>query len=151
MAVRPRFHVAVFLAPAVLVYTAVMIFPLFNTLRLSLYARGGTGPVFAGLENFRTLFGDPHWSAAFWNALGNNVWFFVIHMAVQNPIGIGLAAILSHPRLRFATFYRSAIFIPTILSFVIVGFAWKLILSPICGIAPSMLDAVGLKSLYAPC
>ncbi|MCC0068375.1 MAG: sugar ABC transporter permease [Rhodobacteraceae bacterium] len=150
MAVRPRFHVAVFLAPAVLVYTAVMIFPLFNTLRLSLYARGGTGPVFAGLENFRTLFGDPHWSAAFWNALGNNVWFFVIHMAVQNPIGIGLAAILSHPRLRFATFYRSAIFIPTILSFVIVGFAWKLILSPIWGIAPSMLDAVGLKSLYAP-
>ena len=150
MAVRPRFHVAVFLAPAVLVYTAVMIFPLFNTLRLSLYARGGTGPVFAGLENFRTLFGDPHWSAAFWNALGNNVWFFVIHMAVQNPIGIGLAAILSHPRLRFATFYRSAIFIPTILSFVIVGFAWKLILSPIWGIAPSMLDAGGLKSLYAP-
>ena len=150
MAVRPRFHVAVFLAPAVLVYTAVMIFPLFNTWRLSLYARGGTGPVFAGLENFRTLFGDPHWSAAFWNALGNNVWFFVIHMAVQNPIGIGLAAILSHPRLRFATFYRSAIFIPPILSVVIVGFAWKLILSPIWGIAPSMLDAVGLKSLYAP-
>lgn len=150
MAVRPRFHVAVFLAPAVLVYTAVMIFPLFNTLRLSLYARGGTGPVFAGLENFRTLFGDPHWSAAFWNALGNNVWFFVIHMAVQNPIGIALAAILSHPRLRFAALYRSAIFIPTILSFVIVGFAWKLILSPIWGIAPSMLDAVGLKSLYAP-
>jgi len=61
-----------------------------------------------------------------------------------------LAAILSHPRLRFAAFYRSAIFIPTILSFVIVGFSWKLILSPIWGIAPSMLDAVGLKSLFSP-
>jgi len=61
-----------------------------------------------------------------------------------------LAAILSHPRLRFAAFYRSAIFIPTILSFVIVGFTWKLILSPIWGIAPSMLDAVGLKSLFSP-
>ena len=71
-------------------------------------------------------------------------------MLVQNPIGIILAAILSHPRLRFAALYRSAIFIPTILSFVIVGFAWKLILSPIWGIAPSMLDAVGLKFLYAP-
>jgi raffinose/stachyose/melibiose transport system permease protein len=71
-------------------------------------------------------------------------------MAVQNPIGIGLAAILSHPRLRFAALYRSAIFVPTILSFVIVGFAWKLILSPIWGIAPGMLDAVGLKSLFAP-
>jgi raffinose/stachyose/melibiose transport system permease protein len=150
MAERSRLHIAVFLAPAVLVYTAVMIWPLFNTLRLSLYTGGAAGPAFAGLENFQTLFGDPRWSGAFWNALGNNFWFFFIHMLVQNPIGVALAAILSHPRLRFAALYRSAIFIPTILSFVIVGFAWKLILSPIWGIAPSMLDAVGLKSLFAP-
>ena len=150
MTQRSRLHIAVFLAPAVLVYTAVMIWPLFNTLRLSLYTGGEAGPAFAGLENFRTLFGDPRWSGAFWNALGNNFWFFFIHMLVQNPIGVALAAILSHPRLRFAALYRSAIFIPTILSFVIVGFAWKLILSPIWGIAPSMLDAVGLKALFAP-
>ncbi|SPH17814.1 Lactose transport system permease protein LacF [Defluviimonas aquaemixtae] len=150
MASKPRLHIAVFLAPAVLVYTAVMIWPLFNTLRLALYTSGEEGRVFAGLMNFRTLFGDPRWSESFWNALGNNTWFFVVHMLVQNPIGIALAAILSHPRLRFAALYRSAIFIPTILSFVIVGFAWKLILSPIWGIAPSMLDAVGLKALFAP-
>ena len=127
-----------------------MICPLFNTLRLALYAAGDEGRVFAGLANFATLFGDPRWSGAFWNALGNNFWFFFIHMIVQNPIGIALAAILSHPRLRFAALYRSAIFIPTILSFVIVGFAWKLILSPIWGIAPGILDAVGLKALFAP-
>jgi raffinose/stachyose/melibiose transport system permease protein len=150
MAARSRLHIAVFLAPAVIVYTAVMIFPLFNTLRLALYTGGEEGRVFAGLANFRTLFGDPRWSGSFWNALGNNFWFFIIHMLVQNPIGIALAAILSNPRLRFAAFYRSAFFIPTILSFVIVGFAWKLILSPIWGIAPNMLDAVGLKSLFAP-
>jgi len=149
---RPRFrwHIIVFLAPAVIVYTAVMIFPLFNTLRLALYSKVDQERVFVGLENFRTLFGEPFWSDAFWNALGNNFWFFLIHMLVQNPIGIALAAVLSHPRLRFAALYRSAIFIPTILSFVIVGFAWKLILSPIWGIAPSMLDFVGLKSLFAP-
>ena len=150
MAARSRLHVLVFLAPAVLVYTLVMIYPLFNTLRLALYQSIEGQRVFAGLANFRTLFGDPHWSGAFWNALGNNFWFFLIHMLVQNPIGVALAAILSHPQLRFAALYRSAIFIPTILSFVIVGFAWKLILSPIWGIAPSMLDAVGLKSLFAP-
>ncbi len=150
MAARSRLHIAVFLAPAMIVYTAVMILPLFNTLRLALYTGGEDGRVFAGLQNFRSLFGDPRWSDSFWNALGNNFWFFIIHMLVQNPIGIALAAILSHPRLRFAAFYRSAFFIPTILSFVIVGFAWKLILSPIWGIAPNMLDAVGLKSLFAP-
>lgn len=147
---RIRWHIVVFLAPAVLVYTAVMIFPLFNTLRLALYSRIDQERVFVGLENFRTLFFDPIWAEQFWNALGNNFWFFIVHMLVQNPIGVALAAILSHPRLRFAALYRSAIFIPTILSFVIVGFAWKLILSPIWGIAPDMLDMIGLKSLFAP-
>ncbi|MCP4821362.1 MAG: sugar ABC transporter permease [Shimia sp.] len=147
---RFRWHIVVFLAPAVLVYTAVMIFPLFNTLRLALYTRIDQERLFVGLENFRTLFFDPFWSEQFWNALGNNFWFFIVHMLVQNPIGVALAAILSHPRLRYAALYRSAIFIPTILSFVIVGFAWKLILSPIWGIAPDMLDMVGLKSLFAP-
>ncbi|MBM7066613.1 sugar ABC transporter permease [Actibacterium sp. 188UL27-1] len=127
-----------------------MIVPLFNTLRLALFTEVDQQRIFVGVQNFRTLFGDPRWSESFWNALGNNFWFFFIHMLVQNPIGIFLAALLSHPRLRFAAFYRSAIFIPTILSFVIVGFAWKLVLSPIWGIAPSMLDAVGLKSLFAP-
>ena len=146
-----RWHIAVFLAPAVLVYTALMIIPLFGTLLSSLMNEDAAGErVFVGLQNFATLFGDALWSDAFWNALGNNTWFFVIHMLVQNPIGIALAAILSTPRLRMAAFYRTAIFIPTILSFVIVGFVWKLILSPIWGIAPGMLDAVGLKVLFAP-
>ena len=145
-----RWHIALFLAPAVLVYTAIMIIPLFGTLNLSLFNEDGGVRVFVGLGNFATLFGEPLWSEAFWNALGNNAWFFLIHMLVQNPIGIALAAILSTPRLRMAAFYRTAIFIPTILSFVIVGFVWKLILSPIWGIAPGMLDMVGLKSLFAP-
>lgn len=146
-----RWHIAVFLAPAVLVYTALMIIPLFGTLLSSLMNEDAAGTrVFVGLQNFATLFGDALWSDAFWNALGNNTWFFVIHMLVQNPIGIALAAILSTPKLRMAAFYRTAIFIPTILSFVIVGFVWKLILSPIWGIAPGMLDAVGLKFLFAP-
>jgi raffinose/stachyose/melibiose transport system permease protein len=145
-----RWHIAVFLAPAVLVYTALMIVPLFGTLRLALYNAADGATQFVGLANFRTLFGDPRWSESFWNALGNNAWFFVVHMLVQNPIGIALAALLSSPRLRFSAFYRTAIFVPTILSFVIVGFAWKLILSPIWGIAPGMLDAIGLKSLFAP-
>lgn len=148
---RPiRWHVGVFLAPAVLVYTAFMILPLFGTLQLSLFRNIEQSQVFVGLGNFRTLFGDPNWSVNFWNALRNNVWFFIIHMLVQNPIGVLLAALLSSPRLRFAAFYRTAIFVPTILSFVIVGFAWKLILSPLWGVAPHLLDFVGLKSLFTP-
>ena len=148
---RPtRWHIGVFLAPAVLVYTAVMIVPLYGTLQLSLFKVVDQQSVFVGLDNFRTLFGDPRWSASFWNALGNNFWFFVIHMLVQNPIGVLLAALLSSPKLRFRAFYRTTIFVPTILSFVIVGFIWKLILSPLWGVAPHLLDLIGLKSLFVP-
>ena len=144
-------HVIVFLAPAVLVYTAIMILPLAETLRLSFYSDTETGKTFfAGLDNFRMLFFDDYWSAQFWNALWNNLWFFVIHMLVQNPVGIALAAILSMTHLPGRSFYRTAIFVPAVLSVVIVGFAWKLILSPLWGVSITMLDAVGLKSLFAP-
>ena len=141
-----RWYIAVFLAPAVLVYTMIMIVPLFGTLQMSFFKQS----VFSGLDNFQTLFGDVRWSASFWNALANNFWFFIIHMLVQNPIGVLLAALLSNPKLRLRNVYRTSIFLPTLLSFVIVGFIWKLILSPLWGVAPNLLDAIGLKSLFAP-
>ena len=145
----PRPHIIVFLAPALLVYTAVMIVPLLETLRLSLFISVKNETVFRGLTNFGTLFFDDRYAHAFWNALRNNIFFFIIQM-LQNPIGIGLAALLALPRLRASAFYRTAIFLPTLLSFVIVGFGWKLILSPLWGVAPSLLGDVGLKFLFAP-
>ncbi|WP_285294515.1 carbohydrate ABC transporter permease [Aureimonas altamirensis] len=147
---RRRWHIAVFLAPALLVYTAIMIVPLIQTLWLALERTTPDGTGFVGLANFQVLFGDPRWAASFWNALGNNVYFFLMHMLIQNPVGIALAALMSVPRLRGVALYRTAIFLPTILSFVIVGFIWKLILSPLWGIAPDLLSTVGLRFLFAP-
>ena len=149
---RPfRFHIIVFLAPATIVYSLFMIWPLADTLRLSLFDADNTGAqTFVGIENYETLFGVEHWSSQFWNALENNFVFFAIHMMVQNPIGILLAALLSMPALRLRGTYRTLLFMPTLLSVVIVGFVWELILSPIWGITPSILDAIGLGSLFAP-
>ena len=145
-----RWHIPVFLLPAMIVYSAVMILPLIETLRLSLFNVVDGQSVFVGLGNFQRLLGDPRLAAGFWNALQNNCIFFAIHMLVQNPIGVLLAALLSIPKLRFRAFYRTAIFLPTLLSFVIVGFIWKLILSPLWGVSPYLLDLVGLKSLFSP-
>lgn len=148
---RPRrWHILVFLAPAVLVYTALMIVPLVDTLRLSFFHRTDQVSAFVGFANFRTLFTDPNWSDRFWAALRNNTYFFLFHMVLQNPIGIALAALLSVPRLRGKAFYRTAFFLPTMLSFVIVGFSWKVILSPIWGVAPMLMGFVGLKSWFHP-
>jgi len=148
---RPiRWHIAVFLAPAALIYTVIMIIPLLATLQQSTMTGDLAHRSFIGLGNFVTLFTDPRWSASFWNALRNNVYFFVINMVVQNPIGILLAALLSNPTLRFRGFYRTAIFVPTILSFVIVGFVWKLLLSPIWGVAPTIMKFFHAGQFFKP-
>ena len=145
-----RWHILAFLAPALLVYTAIMIVPLIDTLRLSLFRSAGGAPAFVGLDNFDALFNDPRWSERFWSALRNNFLFFAFHLLLQNPIGIALAALLSLPRLRGGAFYRTAFFLPTMLSFVIVGFTWKLILSPLWGVAPTILNSVGLRGWFRP-
>jgi len=146
-----RWHIAVFLAPALLIYSLLMIVPLFGTLQLALFRMEDNQPIFVGLDNFAVLFADMRWSVSFWNALWNNCWFFLIHMLVQNPIGILLAALLSNPKLRLRSVYRTVIFIPTILSFVIVGFLWKLILSPIWGVIPGVVKSLtGLRIVIPP-
>jgi raffinose/stachyose/melibiose transport system permease protein len=144
-------HVLVFLAPAALIYTIFSIYPLVETIRLSLYSAGApSAATFVGFDNFRTLLFDPAWSGPFWNAFRNNVVFFLVHMVVQNLIGLGLAMLLSLPDLTGRTVYRTLIFLPTMLSVVIIGFIWQLILSPLWGIASGGLKAVGLGGLFAP-
>jgi raffinose/stachyose/melibiose transport system permease protein len=144
------FHILVFLAPAVLTYTAFMIFPLLDSLWLSLSNRGPAGsPVFVGAQNYQTLFSQERWADPFWNALRNNALFFIIHMVVQNPVGLLLAALLG-ARIRGASIYRTVIFTPTILSVVIIGFVWKLILNPAWGISRTILQTIGLGSLDTP-
>jgi len=142
---------ALFLGPAVAIYTLFSIYPLIATIGLSTYTTDSSGAYnFVGLANFITLFTDAVWSKPFWNAAWNNLIFFIVHMLVQNPIGIALAGLLSLPGLSMKGLYRTLIFLPTMLSVVIVGFSWNLILSPLWGVAEGALKAVGLGSLFAP-
>jgi raffinose/stachyose/melibiose transport system permease protein len=144
------FHILVFLAPAVLIYTAFMIYPLVDSLWLSMNNKGATGgPHFVGPANYQALFSEEKWANPFWNALRNNALFFLIHMVVQNPVGLLLAVLLG-TRIRGAWIYRTIIFTPTILSVVIIGFVWKLILNPAWGISRSILQSIGMVSLDSP-
>ncbi|MGD0719833.1 MAG: sugar ABC transporter permease [Roseiarcus sp.] len=140
-----------FLAPAVIVYSAFSIYPLVATMALSTYTTDQSGGYsFAGLANFVKLLTDSVWSKPFWNACLNNLVFFCVHMLVQNPIGVALAALLSLPKLRLRATYRTLIFLPTMLSVVIVGFTWQLILSPLWGVAEGLLKSVGLGAWFRP-
>jgi raffinose/stachyose/melibiose transport system permease protein len=132
--VRP-WQLALFLAPAVIVYSLFSALPLIQTLAQGFFsARRQRQVAFVGLENFRTILLDPDWSAGFWNAMANNAKFFGIHMLLQNPVGLLLATLFSLKGLRGARTYRTLIFLPTLLSVVIIGFIWQLILSPLWGV-----------------
>lgn len=142
---------AVFLGPAVIIYSMFSIYPLIDTIINSFYAKQPDGSyLYNGIGNFHTLLFDETWSKPFWNAFRNNCLFFLIHMCVQNPIGLLLAALLSLPRLKLRATYRTLIFMPTMLSVVIIGFTWQLILSPLWGIAKMFLQTVHLGFLFGP-
>ncbi|MDM8520511.1 sugar ABC transporter permease [Anaerolineales bacterium HSG6] len=144
-------HIIVFIAPAFIIYTVFMVFPLIDSLRLSFFAPDGQGgAVFVGLGNYITLMTDELWSDRFWNALWNNFVFFFINMIVQNPVGLLLAALLSARKLRFRNSYRTMLFTPTMLSVVIIGFIWQLILSPLWGIAKGMMTFIGMEQFFMP-
>ena len=143
-------HIVVFLAPAVIVYTLFMIYPLLDSLRLSFFATTAARErIFAGLQNYVTLFTDTTWSWHFWNAFRNNLVFFAIHMLVQNPIALLLASLLAS-RVKGHGLYRTVLFMPTVLSVVIIGFIWQLILSPLWGVSQTILEAVNLGQLFRP-
>lgn len=148
---RSNTHIFVFLAPAVIIYSLFMIYPLLASLGLGFFApsaeHGGT-ELFVGFDNYAKLLNDPLWAPRLWGAIRNNVLFFIVHMCVQNPLGLFLAALLSSQLIghRASAIYRSLIFTPTILSVVLVGFIWRLILSPLWGISGDFLTLFGIEN-----
>lgn len=145
-----RWYILVFLAPATFIYTVFAIYPIIESLRLSLYVSDANTTTFVGLSNYARLVGEPYWADQFWNAFKNNVLLFVMHMLIQNPIALALAALLSIPSLKGAATYRTIFFLPTLLSVVVVGFIWQLILSPLWGITPDFMTLIGLGDYFKP-
>ena len=143
-------HILVFLAPAVLIYTLFMVYPLFDSLRLSFFSLNEQNQeYFVGIQNYIKLFTDSNYAPRFWGALQNNLTFFAIHMVVQNSIALLLAALLASG-IKGSSLYRTVLFMPTVLSVVIIGFIWQLILNPLWGVSESILQAVSLGELFKP-
>ncbi|GGR06868.1 carbohydrate ABC transporter permease [Deinococcus ruber] len=142
-------HIVVFLAPAVLIYTVVMIYPILASLWLSLNHTADGVNTFVGVSNYQRLLGTELYVQPLLNALKNNLIFFGIHMLVQNPVGMLLAVLLTL-KLRGTAVYRTILFTPTVMSVVVVGFAWKLILNPAWGVQRSLLTPLHLQALDLP-
>jgi raffinose/stachyose/melibiose transport system permease protein len=143
---KPPDHILVFLLPGFVLYSLVMAIPLLDALRLSTIRVQENKEIYVGLENFSRLFGEEYWSSRLGNALENNIVFFIVHMLVQNPVALVLATILTRRGLKGVPIFRTMLFAPTTLSYVIVGFIWTLMLSPIWGILHQPAADLGLPT-----
>lgn len=139
-----------FLAPALIVYTVFMVYPLLSSFGYSLfqwngYIRGG----FAGLSNYaRILFEDPY-RVRFFGALKHNVFFFIVTFTIQSTLGLFLAVMLRRGT-RFRKLCQVVYFAPYTLSLVVVGFLWLLLLNPTWGQVNKLMATVGLGQLTRP-
>jgi len=148
--VRLAIWLAFLLAPALVVMTAFVVVPLASALAYSLYSWNGlTRGAFSGLENFRLVLFQEPFAGWTYRAFGHNLVVFFGLMVVQNGLAylIAFALLKGLPGHRF---HQVAVFLPVILSTVIVGFLWKLFLNPIFGLVNQALIAVGLASWAQP-
>ncbi len=145
----PAWYWLLYLFPALLVYTVFMAYPLLDSLRLSFFSGNPTGPkTFVGFDNFIKLFTVPENAIRYWGAFKNTWLFFLIHMVVQNCLGILFAVLLTNKTMKLSNLYRTIIFVPATLAVLITGYLWKLILNPIW--SESLLTKIGLESLARP-
>jgi len=140
----------VFVAPAFLLYTVFIVYPLFSALQYSFFDWKGTARgSFVGLANFTDLFSvyplDRKLGVAFWH----NCLFFVGTMAVQNTLGL-LFAVLLHRRRFGKRLFQTLYTLPYMVSPIVVGYLWVLMLRPQFGAVNALFDAVGLDSLSRP-
>lgn len=98
---------------------------------------------FIGLENFKIIFSpEEH----YFSALTNTVWFTAATTILKTGLGAVFALMLNEG-VSFRNFHRGLVFMPSILSFIIVGLIFKSILNPETGLLNVFLNSIGLGFL----
>lgn len=139
-----------FLAPALIVYTVFMVYPLLSSFGYSFFQWDGyIREGFAGLTNYAKVLFERPYSDRLVGALKHNVMFFTVTFAIQTTFGLFLAVMLNRGG-KFLRACQVAYFAPYTLSLVVVGFLWLLLLNPTWGQVNKILAAVGLGRLARP-
>lgn len=139
----------VFLTPAFALYTVFIVYPLFSSLQYSLFEWRGTAQVgFTGLSNYVELFTGAL-SNELLRAFLHNCMIFAGLMLVQNTAGLAFAVLLQHTR-RGRRFLQTAFTLPYMVSPIVIGYLWSLMLSPTYGVVNDVLRGIGLEALALP-
>lgn len=134
-----------FVLPPIALLAVFVYGPAVENVGYSLYSWSSMDPTrkFVGLQNYQTLFANP----IFWTALVNNVIYAVVSVAFQVCVALTLAAILLANVFRPLTtrFFRTTLFLPSILPVTVVGLLWQLIYQPSIGLIDQLLYSAGLE------
>ncbi|GGK97376.1 raffinose/stachyose/melibiose transport system permease protein [Curtobacterium luteum] len=141
--VRTRVEIAVLAGPAVIMFVGFVILPVVLAAYYGFYRWQGYGaPVdFVGLQNYTVIFTDPDFRGVLWH----NLFIVIGSLVVQGPIAIVLALLLNQ-RIRGRGLIRVLIFLPYVISEVIVGTGWSLMLQS-SGAVNDLLQSIGLGAL----
>lgn len=98
---------------------------------------------FVGFDNFKVIFSS---NENYMKILGNTLWFTIITTILKNAIGLLLAVLLTKS-IKFLNFHRGVMFMPSVLSTLIIGMIFTSILDPKIGILNVFLRGIGLDTL----
>lgn len=129
-----------FIAPALLALVVMRAFPFAWQMWLSMTdMRLGSSGTFVGLENFQIIFSSP----TFLRSLRYTALFLVATVAGQMTLGLGLALLLDGDY-RGRDFYRMLFLIPWVVSGLVIGILWQLmLLESDTGILNALLSRIG--------
>lgn len=138
-----RLGIVLFTLPALVLFAGLVLLPMLLGVYTSLFKWNGFGGMpthFVGFDNFVRLLEDE----VFIGDLKRGLILVLLSVVVQLPIALGLALLLNQ-RLRFRGLYRLIFFAPYVLSEVITGILFSMVLSPSGGLVNELLALVGVS------
>ncbi|WP_114854361.1 carbohydrate ABC transporter permease [Brachybacterium sp. YJGR34] len=133
-----------FLLPAAAFVLALTIAPFFQAILMSFQEWDGISmeTPWVGLENYAAVMSD----SEFWGSMRNVVTFGLAGFFLGNGIAISMAlAVNAAPRAR--AFFRTAFYLPSVFSVVVVGLIFRWLLEPRVGVINTLLESLGLGAL----
>jgi len=133
-------EITLFTGPALVIFATFVILPVILAGYVSFFHWDGGGDLgkFVGLENYRDVLHD----SVFLKSMRNNAFIVVMSLVIQGPLALGVALLMNR-KLRFRAAFRTMIFVPYVVSEVIAGAMWRLILDQ-RGILNSALLQLGI-------
>ena len=128
---RNKLAIIIFIAPAMILFTAVLLVPICQAVYYSLCDWNAlTGAKFIGLKNFEKLFTDDNTMKI---ALKNSLFFMLFSAISQQVIGLILAGLLTNIK-RGRNLFKNIYYLPAVLSSAALGLLWSFLFNPKMGI-----------------